>query len=102
MMPVVAGVKSTRHQILGYAVLLLPLTLVPWYIGAAGNLFGISALALSSIFLFYSAQVGLRTSVPGDKMVPEKRLFAYSIFYLFILFGALVVDRFATLGGFQS
>ncbi|WP_295531946.1 heme o synthase [Novosphingobium sp. Chol11] len=102
MMPVVAGVKSTRHQILGYAVLLLPLTLVPWYIGGAGNLYGISALVLSSIFLFYSAQVGLRNAEPGDKMKPEKRLFAYSIFYLFILFGALVVDRFATLNGIQS
>ena len=39
--------------------------------------------------------VGLRTSSADDTMKPEKRLFAYSIVYLFALFGALVVDRFA-------
>ena len=102
MMPVVAGVKSTRYQILGYSVVLLPLTLVPWFIGGAGNLYGISALVLSAVFLWYAIEVGLRTTQPDDKMKPEKRLFAYSIFYLFILFGALVVDRYATLYGIQS
>ena len=37
--------------------------------------------------------VGLRTSVEQDSMKPEKRLFAFSILYLFVLFAALVVDR---------
>jgi protoheme IX farnesyltransferase len=46
-----------------------------------------------------SARVGLRQSVPeGDAMKPEKRLFGYSILYLFILFAMLVVDYVAGLG----
>ena len=94
MMPVVAGERATRHQILGYAALLLPLTLVPWWLGFAGEVYGLSALALGLVFLALSAWVGLRrSSGAGDTMKPEKRLFAYSILYLFVLFAMLVVDR---------
>jgi len=94
MMPVVAGERATRHQILGYAALLLPLTLVPWWLGFAGKVYGLSALALGLVFLALSAWVGLRrSSGAGDTMKPEKRLFAYSILYLFVLFAMLVVDR---------
>ena len=94
MMPVVAGERATRHQILGYAALLLPLTLVPWWLGFAGEVYGLSALALGLMFLALSAWVGLRrSSGAGDTMKPEKRLFAYSILYLFVLFAMLVVDR---------
>ncbi|MES2300633.1 MAG: heme o synthase [Pseudomonadota bacterium] len=101
MMPVVAGERSTRRQILAYAVLLLPLTLVPWWIGGAGAIYGWSALVLGLIFVALSVKVGVRTSVPGDGMVPEKRLFGYSILYLFVLFGMLVADRLATVQGWQ-
>ncbi|WP_018075473.1 heme o synthase [Novosphingobium nitrogenifigens] len=99
MMPVVAGERSTRRQILIYAALLLPLTLVPWWLGKTGPVYGLSALVLGLIFLGLSAVVGLRTSLPeGDRMKPEKQLFGYSILYLFILFAMLVVDRFAMQG----
>jgi len=96
MMPVVAGERSTRHQILGYAVVLLPLTLLPWWLGFTGAIFGLSALALGLVFVGLSAQVGLRRPLPDkDTMKPEKRLFGYSILYLFVLFGMLVVDHLA-------
>jgi protoheme IX farnesyltransferase len=99
MMPVVAGERSTRHQIAAYAVALLPVTLAPWWIGGAGLIYGVSALALGLVFVFLSIKVGIRTSVPGDGMLPEKRLFGFSILYLFVLFGMLVVDRLATVQG---
>lgn len=101
MMPVVAGEKSTRRQILIYALLLLPVTLAPWWIGGTGWVYGIAALVLGTIFVALSIQVGLRTSVPDDTMKPEKRLFAYSVLYLFVLFGMLAGDRFATVQGWQ-
>lgn len=93
MLPVVAGQAATRRQILVYAVLLLPLTLLPWWIGGAGVIYGLAALVLSALFLALAAQVGLRRSLPEDRMKPEKRLFAYSVLYLFVLFAALVADR---------
>jgi protoheme IX farnesyltransferase len=93
MMPVVAGQQSTRRQILAYAVLLLPLSLVPWWIGGTGAIYGIAALVLSCLFLLFSVRVGLRTSASGDVMKPERQLFKFSILYLFVLFAALVADR---------
>ncbi len=94
MMPVVAGEKSTRRQILAYSVILLPLSLVPWFIGGTGLIYAVSAAVLSGLFLAFSVPVGLRTRTgDDDAMKPEKRLFKYSILYLFLLFAALVADR---------
>lgn len=94
MLPVVAGEKVTRRQILIYSVLLLPLSVVPWWIGGAGVIYGVSAFALSLVFLAMALRVGLRERTgPDDAMKPEKQLFAYSVLYLFALFAALVIDR---------
>ncbi|RJY10090.1 heme o synthase [Aurantiacibacter aquimixticola] len=93
MMPNVAGEASTRRQILVYSALLLPLAGTPWFIGGTGAIYGVSALALSAVFLALSVPVGTRRAVEDDRMKPEKRLFAFSILYLFALFAALVVDR---------
>jgi len=68
---------------------------LPWWIGGAGRIYGISAVVLSLGFLALSVRVGLRTrSGLDDTMKPEKQLFGYSVIYLFALFGALVADRF--------
>lgn len=94
MMPVVAGRHSTRRQILVYAVLLLPLAMLPFWIAGAGALYGASALLLSAIFLVLALRVAVfRQGVGETDMRPEKRLFAFSVFYLFALFAALVADR---------
>jgi len=95
MMPVVKGEKSTRRQIIAYCVLLAPIAAAPWLIGGTGAIYGVTAIALSLGFLLMSVPVAFRTSVEGDRMMKEKRLFAFSVFYLFALFGALVVDRLA-------
>jgi len=98
MMPVVAGERSTRRQIVAYAVFLLPLSLVPWMIpydqGGTGPVYGLSALLLSAAFVALSLPVGRRTrSGADDPMKPERRMFKFSILYLFALFAALVADR---------
>ena len=95
MMPVVKGEKSTRRQIIAYCVLLVPIAAAPWLISGTGAIYGVTAIALSLIFLLLSVPVAFRTSEEGDCMTQEKRLFAFSVFYLFALFGALVVDRLA-------
>ena len=103
MLPVVAGETVTRRQILTYAALLLPLSLLPWWIGGAGAVYGTAAALLSGVFLALSLRVGLRTRHPdGDTMKPEKQLFAYSVIYLFALFAALVVDHWLLVPGSAS
>ena len=95
MMPVVAGHKSTRRQILIYAVLLLPIALAPFLLHKTHWLYGLSALLLGAAFLLLSLRVAtFRTPANDADMRAEKRLFGFSILYLFALFGALVADRF--------
>jgi len=93
MMPVVAGETSTRRQILFYALIMAASAIAPWPLGYTGALYGWTAVILSIVFILLSIQVGTRTTGEGDMMQPEKRLFAYSIAYLFILFGAVVADH---------
>lgn len=93
MMPVVAGEQSTRRQILFYALIMAASAIAPWPLGYTGPLYGWTAVVLSAIFVALSIQVGTRRTGDGDLMQPEKRLFAFSIAYLFILFGAIVADH---------
>ena len=93
MMPVVRGETSTRRQIFAYAVLLVPVAAAPWFIGGTAYVYGVASLALSLAFLALSVPVAFRQTGANDTMKPEKRLFAFSIIYLFALFAALVADR---------
>ena len=93
MMPVVRGEASTRRQILPYAVLLVPVAAAPWFIGGTSYVYGVASLALTLAFLALSVPVAFRQTGLNDTMMPEKRLFAFSIIYLFALFAALVADR---------
>ena len=93
MLPVVAGEKTTRRHILAYAVVLAAVAVAPYFVGGAGAIYLGAAVLLSALFVALSVPVGLRRSQPDDAMKPEKRLFAYSVLYLFALFGALVADR---------
>lgn len=87
MLPVVAGAAATRRQILIYSVLLAGFSLMPWALGLAGAVYGLSALVLAGLFLLSAARVATSGE---DKFAWA--LFGYSIFYLFALFGALLVE----------
>ena len=102
MLPVVAGEAATRRQILIYSVLLLPLSMLPWFIGGTGAFYGIAAGVLSLVFLGLAIRVGTRRQSEDDSMKPEKQLFGYSVLYLFVLFAALVADRWLVVQGAVS
>jgi protoheme IX farnesyltransferase len=95
MMPVVAGHQSTRRQILVYAVLLLPISLAPFWLNLTGWLYGAGVLALSAVFVLLALRVAVfRGGAADGDMRPEKRLFGYSVLYLFALFALLVADHY--------
>ncbi|OGS50270.1 MAG: protoheme IX farnesyltransferase [Erythrobacter sp. RIFCSPHIGHO2_12_FULL_63_10] len=102
MMPVVAGERSTRRQILFYALVMVPVAVAPWLVGGTGAFYGGAALVLSLAFLGLTLPVAFRTQAEEDAMRPEKRLFGFSILYLFALFAALVADRFAAAQGWAQ
>ena len=98
MLPVTHGKAETRKQMLGYSVLLLLVTILPWPLGLTGALYGLFATGLSAFFLVLAVQVFRAKQDDAKKMRYEKKLFAYSIIYLFVIFGVLVADR-ILLGG---
>ena len=90
MLPVVAGKPSTARQILIYSSFLVLASELPWALGFAGALYGAIAATCGALFILLAFQ--LNRSV-GDDRRTAHRLFAFSIFYLFVLFSALLIDH---------
>ena len=88
MLPVVRGAQATKWYILGYTVILMPLALMPCIIGLSSWVFyGAIAGILSGIFIFSALSV-----LKDETDRSAKRMFRFSIFYLFALFALLVAD----------
>ncbi len=90
MLPVIAGPDATKRQILIYSGLLLPVSMLPRVLGFTGAIYG-GAAAIDGTILVALA-VRLRRSA-GDSRRDATRLFVFSIFYLFLLFAALLLDH---------
>ena len=93
MLPVVAGVTTTRRHIALYTLPMVAAAIAPWAMGLTGWIYGAAAIALNGLFLILALAVLANRTTDPAAMKPERRLFAYSIVYLFALFAALVVDR---------
>ncbi len=93
MLPVVAGRKSTRNQIFAYTFPMAGAAILPFFMGYAGLLYGVTAVMLNIAFIIMAAQVWRNDSEDIADMKPEKRLFAFSILYLFILFAVVAADN---------
>ena len=93
MLPVVAGPQHTRRQIFGYSLALAVAAVAPWPLGLTGPIYGIAAVGLNIGFVVFAARVLANRASEPAQMGPEKKLFGYSVLYLFVLFGALVADR---------
>jgi heme o synthase len=104
MLPNVSGERTTKHQIVAYAVLTAICGVIPSFLGFASFGYGLVAALLGAVFILCSIAVWRMPD--GDlKMIPAKKLFAFSIFYLFAIFSALMFDRLASMlvanaGGF--
>ena len=94
MLPVVAGIESTRRQIFIYTVPMTVSAIAPWALGLTGPVYGACAAVLSFVFLVLAMRVAASRTTDPKQMAPEKHLFAYSVFYLFALFAVLVADHF--------
>ncbi|MFN2260179.1 MAG: heme o synthase [Parasphingopyxis sp.] len=92
MMTVVAGPRATRRRIMLYSLAMAAVAVAPWALGLTGALYGLTAIVLSAVFLALAAGVLANRSDRPAHMKPEKRLFLFSILYLFALFGAVALD----------
>ena len=89
MLPVTHGVQFTKLQIILYTIILILVSLLPFVVMMSGILYFISALILGVIFLYYA--VRLYFEEDNASAFPT---FVYSIYYIFLIFAALLIDHF--------
>ena len=90
MLPNVAGVSETRKQILLYSIILAPFAVLPSLMGFAGIVYGVVASIFGAIFLYLAINVwrGVDNA--------DRKLFAFSIVYLFVVFATMGLERLIT------
>ncbi|WP_298376789.1 heme o synthase [Azospirillum sp.] len=94
MMPVVAGPRSTKRQMLVYTLVLLPVAASPYFVGIAGPVYLAASSLLGLMFVGCAVRVLLSTD-DG----PAKKMFGFSILYLFLLFALMIGERLVVGGG---
>jgi protoheme IX farnesyltransferase len=101
MLPVVAGPDATRLQILLYTVVLAPVGVTPTLFGFAGLVYGAVALVCGAIMLALAWRVYRERTGPGAASA-AKKLFAFSLLYVFVVFAALLLDHTLTQFGWLA
>ena len=97
MLPVVSGQRTTRWHVLAYTVVLIVSSLLPYWLGYSGRIYGVAAALLGAGFLVCAIRVTFDQqdeagrSLTNDR--PARQAFKYSLLYLFILFAAVAVDH---------
>lgn len=89
MMPVVKGKRSTRNQIFGYTLLMVPTAFLPWALGVVGPVYGVAAVILNLAFVYFAFKVW---RADDEDVATAKKLFGYSILYLFATFLIIGLD----------
>ncbi len=92
MLPITSGVKTTKLNILIYALILFPVAISPYILNYSGEIYLIVAIALSGYYVFISYKLFKEKSSIEEKKLATK-LFVYSILYLFMIFTFILVDK---------
>lgn len=88
MLPVTHGERHTKIQMLIYTLILTPIAISPYFLGVSGIYYAVSAALLSLFFIYTSIRVFMDNSYKSAKL-----MFGYSVFYLFAIFLALIIDK---------
>jgi len=91
MLPVVAGARETRRQMLIYTLMLWPATLTPWLLGIAGPAYAVCAFLLSLCFTATAIRVWRDDSDAAERSA--RQMFAFSLVYLFLIFAVLLLEQ---------
>ncbi len=91
MLPVVAGPDATRLQILLYTIVLVAVAAAPWPLGYFDGVYGVTSLILGCGMLVLAFNV-YRRRERAQSLRATRKLFAFSILYLFALFAILAIE----------
>jgi protoheme IX farnesyltransferase len=100
MLPVTAGASETRRQILVYSLILIPIAFLPALLGIVGGLYIAGVAAASAGFLWFALKV-FRSRDGSAASSACRVMFSYSIFWLFVVFALILIERMAGFPPFQ-
>jgi protoheme IX farnesyltransferase len=87
MLPIVLGDRATRKRMLAYAIALIPITLLPWLGGELSVVYALTAVIAGGVFVSSIAR-----AIREESSRQDRRVFRVSIFYLFAIFGEMLVE----------
>jgi len=93
MLPVTHGIGFTKLQIVLYTIILFIVSVLPYVVLMSGEIYLLSSLILSTIFLYYSVNLYF-----SDDDEDAMKTFQFSIYYIFLIFLALLLDHFIITG----
>ena len=93
MLPVVSGVDFTKKNIFAYALILFPITILPFYFNFAGLVYLVPTIILGALYIFLTFKL-LKANNKKDIGKFSKKIFAFSILYLFLIFTLLLIESF--------
>ena len=93
MLPVVSGIDFTKKNIFAYALILFPITILPFYFNFAGLVYLIPTIILGVFYIFLTFKL-LKANNKKDTGKFSKKIFAFSILYLFLIFTLLLIESF--------
>ena len=92
MLPITSGIKTTKLNILIYALLLFPIALAPFFLNYSGLVYLLMSTILSTYYVFICYRLFTAQNSSLEKKLASK-LFRYSILYLFMIFTSILIDR---------
>ena len=93
MLPVVSGVDFTKKNIFVYALILFPITILPFYFNFAGLVYLVPTIILGAFYIFLTFKL-LKAKNKKNTEKFSKKIFAFSILYLFLIFTLLLIESF--------
>ena len=92
MLPIISGIKKTKLNILFYALAMIPVATAPYLFNFAGLIYLIISLPMTIYYVFLCYKLFRENNLKASNIVARK-IFVYSIFYLFIIFLVLLIDN---------
>ena len=93
MLPIISGTKTTKLNILVYALMMLTAIIAPYFLNFASELYLTASSVMSAYYVYLCLRL-YRSKIASISNKIARKIFIYSIFYLFFIFLILLIDNF--------
>ena len=92
MLPITNGIEETKRNIFVYSILMLPIVLIPYFIGFLSEFYLITSV-LITLYYNYLCYKLLNFQKNKFEIIKARKVFSFSIYYLFLLFVLILIDK---------